>query len=113
MRGLPPAPRIPLDPARLLNEAYAEEDPLQDLLRRHRRLALQRAPLRGRIAVLRQLATQDPGNHVWAEDLRAFERIWLLQIQDEATEALRRGDADWIGRLVAEVEQPSWLEPPP
>lgn len=42
MHDLPMAPRLPIEPARLLNEAYAEENPLQDLLRRHRRLALQR-----------------------------------------------------------------------
>jgi hypothetical protein len=59
MNQLTPAPMLPIEPARLLNEAYAEEDPLQDLLRRHRRLALQRAPLRSRIGVLRQLAAQD------------------------------------------------------
>jgi hypothetical protein len=113
MRDLPPAPRIPLEPARLLNEAYAEEDPLQDLLRRHRRLALQRAALRLRIAVLRQLAAQDPGSPIWADDIRAFEQFRLLEIQDEATEALKHQDPEWIGRLVSEVEQPGWSEPPP
>jgi hypothetical protein len=113
MRGLAPAPRIPLEPARLLNEAYAEEDPLQELLRRHRRLALQRAPLRLRIAVLRRLATQDPGIPIWAEDLRAFEQVRMLEIQDEATEALRRHDPEWIGRLLGEVEQSGWIEAPP
>jgi hypothetical protein len=113
MRDLPPAPRIPLEPARLLNEAYAEEDPLQDLLRRHRRLALQRAPLRLRIGVLRQLAAQDPGSPIWTEDVRSFEQVRLLQIQDEATEALQRHDPEWIGRLVSEVEPPGWTEPPP
>ena len=97
MRDLTAAPRIPLEPARLLNEAYAEEDPLQELLRRHRRLALQRAPLRLRIAVLRQLAAQDPGIPIWADDLRAFEQVRMLEIQDEATEALRHHDPEWIG----------------
>jgi hypothetical protein len=113
MRDLPPAPRIPLEPARLLNEAYAEEDPLQDLLRRHRRLALQRAPLRLRISVLRQLADQDPANPIWADDIRTFEQVRMLEIQDEATEALQHHDPERIGRLVAEVEQSGWSEPPP
>ncbi len=112
MHDLTPAPKLPVEPARLLNEAYAEEDPLQDLLRRHRRLALQRAPLRSRIGVLRELATQDPGNAIWADDLRAFEEVRLLQIQEEATEVLRHHDTEAIGRLVAEVEQPGWSEPP-
>jgi hypothetical protein len=113
MRDLTPAPRIPLEPARLLNEAYAEEDPLQDLLRRHRRLALLRGPLRLRIGVLRQLAAQDPSNAIWSEDLRAFEQVRLLQIRDEATEAIRRDDPEWIARLVGEAELPDWTEPPP
>lgn len=112
MHDLAAAPRIPLEPARLLNEAYAEEDPLQDLLRRHRRLALQRAPLRQRIAVLRQLAVQDPNNAIWVDDLRAFEQFRMLEIQDEATEALRQHDAERLGRLVAEVEQSGWIDQP-
>ncbi len=110
---LTPAPKLPIEPARLLNEAYAEEDPLQDLLRRHRRLALQRAPLRSRIGVLRQLATEDPGNAIWSDDLRAFEAVRLIQIQEEATELLRHHETEAIGRLVVEVEQPDWSEPPP
>ena len=113
IHDLTPAPKLPIEPARLLNEAYAEEDPLQDLLRRHRRLALQRAPLRSRIGVLRQLATQDPGNAIWPDDLRTFEEVRLLQIQEEATELLRHHDAEAISRLVAEVEHPDWSEPPP
>ncbi|MHB1556254.1 MAG: hypothetical protein ACYC61_02120 [Isosphaeraceae bacterium] len=112
MHDLAPAPRIPLEPARLLNEAYAEEDPLQDLLRRHRRLALQRAPLRQRIAVLRQLAVQDPNNAIWTDDLRAFEQVRMLEIQDEASDALRLHDPERLGRLVAEVEQSGWGDQP-
>src|SRR6516165_1407149 len=81
LHDLEPAPNLPIEPARRLNEAYAEENPLQDLLRRHRRLALQRAPLRSRIGVLRQLASRDPGNPIWTDDLRAFEGNRFLQIQ--------------------------------
>src|SRR5262249_4884614 len=96
LHDLEPAPRLPIEPARLLNEAYAEESPLQDLLRRHRRLALQRAPLRSRIAVLRRLAAQDPGNAIWVDEQRAYEGIRLVQIQDEAAEAVRLHDAGGI-----------------
>ncbi|HZW35213.1 MAG TPA: hypothetical protein VFF52_31110, partial [Isosphaeraceae bacterium] len=112
LHDLEPAPRLPIEPARLLNEAYAEENPLQDLLRRHRRLALQRAPLRSRIAVVRQLAAQDPANAIWVDEQRAYESVRLVQIQDEATEAVRMHDAAALARLVAEVEQPGWAEPP-
>ena len=71
------------------------------------------APLRLRIAVLRRLAAQDPGNPIWAEDLRAFEQVRMLEIQDEATEALRHHDPEWIARLLAEVEQSGWIDAPP
>ena len=37
----------------------------------------------------------------------------MLQIQDEATEALRHHDPEWIGRLLAEVEQSGWIDAPP
>jgi hypothetical protein len=113
MGELAPAPRIPLELARRLNESYAEEELLQELLRCHRLLALQRAPLRLRIAVLRQLVDQDPSNPIWPEDLRGFEQVRLLQVQDEATKALRRDDPEWIGRLVREVERPDWTNLPP
>ena len=113
LHDLTQAPRLPIEPARSLNEAYAEENPLLELLRRHRRLALQRAPLRLRINVLSQLAAQDPGNPIWVDDLRAFEAIRLLQIQEEASEAVRHHDFETISRLVAEVEQPGWSEQPP
>src|SRR5947209_914413 len=47
--GLAAAPKLMVEAASFLNEAYAQEEPLQDLLRTHRRLAMQRAPLRLRI----------------------------------------------------------------
>ena len=33
---LPAAPKLSVEQAQFLNEAYAQEDPLQDLLRMHR-----------------------------------------------------------------------------
>jgi hypothetical protein len=111
-RGLTPAPRLPLEAARMLKAANANEHPLRDLLERHRRLALMRAPLRLRIAVLRQLAARDPKNPIWSEDLRAFERARMQQIRDEAIEAIRRHDAEWTRRLVWEAELPDWTDRP-
>ena len=57
--GLPVAARLHVEAAAFLNEAYAQEDPLQDLLRSHRRLALMRAPLKARIGVLRARAGRE------------------------------------------------------
>ena len=37
----------------------------------------------------------------------------MLEIQDEATEAIRHHDPEWIARLLAEVEQSGWIDAPP
>ncbi len=62
--------------------------------------------------MLRQLAVQDPNNAIWNDDLRAFEQFRMLEIQDEATEALRQNDGERLSRLVAEVEQSGWVNQP-
>ena len=108
-----PAPPIPVEIASFLNEAYAEEDPLRDLLRSHRRLALARAPLPDRIDALRRLADRDPNNPVWLEDLRTFETARFAQIERESAEAEKTGDAEAITRLLSELEDQTWAEPPP
>jgi hypothetical protein len=53
------APKLMVEAASFLNESYAEEEPLLVLLLTHRRLSMQRAPLRSRIGVMRKLASQD------------------------------------------------------
>ncbi|APW60108.1 hypothetical protein [Paludisphaera borealis] len=113
MYGLPDAPRFPIEITSFLNEAYAQEDPIQDLLRTHRRLALARAPLRARIGVIRKLTAQDANNPIWQDDLRIFEKARFREIQVEAAEAARRHDAGSVGRLLAELEDQTWSEPPP
>ena len=113
MYGLPEAARFQVEVAAFLNEAYAEEDPLQDLLRAHRRLALTRGPVKTRIGVMRKLATQDPNNPVWTEDLRIFEKTRFRQIQLEAAEAAKRHDVGALGHLLGELEEQKWEEPPP
>ncbi len=109
---LAPAPKVQVDAAGLLNEAYGQEEPLQDLLNNHRKLATQRAPLRTRIGVMRKLAALDPTNPIWGEDLRAIEKARFRQIQVEAAEAVRLHDGPHIKRLLAEVQESPWIEPP-
>ncbi len=111
--GLAAAPALLMEAAGFLNEAYAQEEPLQNLLVRHRRLAMQRAPLRLRLGVIRQLAAQDANNLVWGDDLRGFEKARFRQIQIEAAEAARLRDPAHLARLLAEVQQQTWAEPPP
>jgi hypothetical protein len=111
--NLTPAARIMVDSAQFLNQAYAEQEPLADLLRTHRRLALQRSPLSARIAVIRQLAAQDSNNLIWADDLKTFEQARFREMQDEAGEAVRVRGAARLAKLIEELQAQKWLEPPP
>ena len=107
------APKLFVEKAQFLNEAYAQEDPLQDLLRMHRRLALQRAPIKSRIAIMRKLAAQDASNPIWTDDLRTFEKARFRELQSEAALAAQNRNVATISQLLAEIEQQSWVEPPP
>ncbi len=111
-QGLAAPSALRIDIAATLNEAYAVEQPLQTLLRRHRALALARASLRDRIATLRHLAKLDGDNPNWQDDLRVYEKARIEQIPAEVDEAARGDAVDTLGVLVAELEDDSWLERP-
>ena len=102
-----------LQVARDLNEAYAVVQPLQKLLARHRLLALTRAPLNQRLAVMRKLDAQDQTAFVWDDDIRVFERARFTEIEAEAKEAARRRDPAVLSSLVSEIERTEWREDPP
>ncbi len=107
------APPLAIDMAEHLNAAYAEEDPLQDILNKHRKAALARAPLPVRMGILRQIAGLDPNNLIWVEDLRILEGVRVRQIQQEAAGAVTRRDLGTLAGLRQELEAGSWTERPP
>ena len=107
------APKLAIEQAQFLNEAYAQEDPLQDLLRMHRRLALQRASVKPRIAIMRKIAAQDANNSIWADDLRTFEKARFREVQSAAAVAVQNRNLAALSQLLAEIEQQTWVEPPP
>jgi hypothetical protein len=111
--GLPAPPQLQLATAAALNEAYAAEQPLESLLREHRRLALARAPLSARLAVLRRLARLDAQNPVWAEDVAAFELARFEEIQQEVRGAVTRNDRAALVQAYDEVTRTEWLARPP
>jgi hypothetical protein len=111
--GLPAAPKLMLATAEALNEAYGKIQPLQHMLRRHRLLALSRAPLPERLEVMRELATLDPGNPVWNEDIGEFEALRGRQIESDLRKAIRTDDGNVIDTLVTEVRTTTWQNNPP
>jgi hypothetical protein len=111
--GLPPPPRLLLETAEALNRAYAEEQPLESLLKQHRLLALRRAPLGDRLSILRQVAAADSLNPVWATDIADFEKVRHKQIRAELDQALNDNNMDRLFRLYDEVQSTPWREGPP
>src|SRR4051812_33531829 len=93
-----------LDAAAALNEAYALHDPLRDLLRRHRRMALAQVPLTKRIELLRAIAAQDPDTPLWREDVKEYEQARLTRIPAELGRAVVADDVTALQNLVAELE---------
>ena len=96
-----------------LSAAYAEHDPNRNLLRKHRRLALARAPLRERLAVVRALAKLDSTNPIWDDDRRAYETARIKQLQTEARDASRRNDSAAIAEIEGDLLNDDWAIQPP
>jgi hypothetical protein len=113
VNGLPVPPALQLDRAAQLNEAYAQDQPLEHLLARHRFLALSRAPVRERLDVMRQMAQIDSGNGNWEKDLRIFEKARLKELPAAFYNAVKNHDHVAITALKAELTEEQWFEPPP
>lgn len=111
--GMAPPPPLDWETAAQLNEAYAEQQPLEGLLKKHRLLALARAPLDARITVLRQIRQLDPQNATWDNDLKIYEHTRIKQMLDEAQAARKRDDRAALGNLVQEISRGGWVHPPP
>ena len=77
--GAPPELLIEL--ATALNEAYAAEEPMENLMAHHRLMALARAPLRERLMVMRRIAELDQSSIFWEEDIQKFELARLDEIR--------------------------------
>ncbi|WP_428308003.1 hypothetical protein [Lacipirellula sp.] len=101
-------PQLLIDLAADLNKAYADQQPLESLLKQHRTLALARAPLASRIYTLRQIRDADAGNEMWGADLCLMERARLKQIGAEVEGAHRNRDVAGLARLTDELRAKGW-----
>ena len=111
--GFPVPPALQLERAAQLNEAYAQDQPLEHLLARHRYLALSRAPVRERLDVMRKIAALDAGNANWEKDLRVFERARLKELPSSFYNAVKNHDHHAVAGLMEELNQQPWFEIPP
>jgi hypothetical protein len=110
--GLTGAQSLRIDLAEAVQDAYTEEESLDDLLRRHRLLAWGRAPLGERVEALRAIAQKDSTNPIWSDDLRAFKLELLKDFRREFDRLVAAKDLP--GMLAAErrVEAEGWVAPP-
>lgn len=111
--GMAAPPTLAMETAADLNEAYAEEEPLQPLLKNHRLLALARAPLAGRIVTLRRIRKLDPNNPAWFADLQELEKARLKQLAAEAERAVKQDDPPALRAAQKELNADGWLLPVP
>jgi hypothetical protein len=109
---LPVPPPLQIERANRLNDAYGQEQPVEHLLKRHRRLALCRAPIKDRLETIRQLATADTTGSFWEKDIRVFERARLKELKSAFSAALEKRDGPAMGELSGEVLNTQWLEEP-
>ncbi len=110
-----PLPRaLNRDAVRQLQEALVEEQPLEELLRQHRRMAIGKAPIAWRLRVLRRIATVDAANPVWNEDVETWEKARLREIPGELDAAIKANSFAGCHSLAKELGSKMWsIQPPP
>lgn len=106
--GMALPPPLDSDTAERIDLAYAAQQPVEALLKRHRLLALGRAPLAARIKVLRSLIDAEQDAASWEADLLELEQTRLKQVEGEARSAAKRDDVEALMALVAELGSKGW-----
>jgi hypothetical protein len=112
MYSLPSCPTVDMARAAVVNKTFAELQPLQTLLREHRRLSLRRAPPAQRLAVLRQLYQRDNANPIWATQIEQLESIRIDELKPELNQAIRKSEMDTALGIWQELTETPWLKAP-
>lgn len=111
--GVPVPQQLDQDKVQQLNEAIVETQPIEELLKQHRKLAIARAPLNWRLKVLRRIAEVDTMNPIWLEDIENYESVRRKTLATEVGNAIKENDTTAIASLYNELTQTTWLTPPP
>lgn len=104
--GLERFQSLKMDIANSISEAYGIDKQLEVLFKTNRRLALVRAPLNERLAVMREIAAVDVGTSYWREDIQLFEKHRAAEFIDLAKKA--NGDASQFTQWVTQYEAENW-----
>ena len=110
--GIQVPQRIDQDKVQQLNEAIVEEQPIEELLKQHRRLAIAKAPLSWRLKILRRIAEVDVMNPIWLEDVENYEAARRKTLADEVGVAIKSKNIAAIEKLHTELTTSNWVTPP-
>jgi hypothetical protein len=113
VEGISPPPKIDYDTLSAMESAHAELEELRRPLDRLRRLALERAPLSRRLALLRKLSAADPTKPVWTQSITDHEEARVAELHDETRRVLAMRRPEAIAELYAELVDPEWGIPIP
>ncbi|GIW70736.1 MAG: hypothetical protein KatS3mg102_0278 [Planctomycetota bacterium] len=108
--GLAVPPALPLEAAELLHHAYAEHQQIAPLLDAQRQLALGRAPLRRRLALLRRLLARVSQSDPWYPVLEEYEQARLQQIAHALQQAEAANDLETLRQLADELGAEPWQD---
>lgn len=101
------------DAVRQLQDSLIEEQPLEEVLRQHRRLAIAKAPLAWRLKILKRIAAIDSANAVWVQDVETWEKARLGELTNEVDAAVKEGNHDGCMTLAKELTARDWRIQPP
>ena len=107
--GMAPPPALLIDLAADINQAYADHQPLELLIKQHRILALARVPLSARARTLREIRRADPTNMTWEEDLKIFETAQIKQLDREIDAACRHNNLSALTEIKEDLDNDGWL----
>lgn len=112
LHEMPVPQAIQMDRAVQLQDAYGIDQPLAALLDQHRLLALARAPVAQRLAIVRQMVAQDPTGN-WDADQRELEQARIVELPGLFYTAVKNKDFAALTELYQEMQTQPWLEPLP
>ena len=113
-QNLPVAPALTVSIITQLNDSYNIVYGLDNLLRDHRRLALARAPLRDRLAVLYKLFEKEPENILWSDMITKLEEARFEEMNREYDQAFSgKENATVLVELLRELDSTHWYTTPP
>lgn len=90
-----------------------ESEAIRDDLVTLRRLAVERASISRRLAVLRRLRRADPASRVWIESVATHEDARLRELRLAVPQALEAGDIERLAAMSEEIDDPCWDRQPP